>query len=363
MRYLSIYIILFMVHQVLFCQQIPFQGKLLENGTPITGQRSFQFSISTGNINWSETQNNINLSNGLYAVVLGQINPLPSNLFANQLVLPLNIQVNGQTLNPVNLYAPIENDPTIPLNLKDGVSWEEVSNKPALDESTTNELQQLQLNSNQLSITSGNTVDLPIVSDDLNIPNSLSVGSDQPVTETAIEQLISNNQSSQTTIWQSFILTEDSELSIIEVEFANVFSIDVRLKIYTGVGNGTQAIFDQTYLSSNFSSSMSFQSFTIDNTILTSGQSYTFEILGIGNPVFYNINANNPYSAGESSLGASTDLVFKIITQRSTGFYFSTDAAGTTIQGPVTLNDRLKDKTGIFASSRFCNPLCGSYCS
>ena len=346
MRLLKITILLLFTSPFLYGQQIPFQGRLLENGNPVTGQRNFAFSINIGAVNWSETQNNVIVTNGLYALVLGQNTPLPANLFASQNSVPLTIQVDGQSLPTTTLYAPFESDPTVPQDLKDGVSWDEVSNKPVLDESTTNEIQQLQLNSNQLSITSGNTVDLPILSDDLNIPSSLSVGTDQLISENAVEQLVSTTQSSQASIWQSFAVLERSDLTSVEIEFANVFGIDIRLKIYPGSDNSGQAIFDQIFAGSNFSSSLDFKAFSIPSITLNSGQIYTLELLGIGNIIFYNINDTNPYIIGESSLGSNTDLVFKIITERNTGFYLSSNTSGTEIQGPLEINDRIKDKTG-----------------
>ncbi len=115
-------------------QFLPFQGKLFDaNDQPINGIRNFVFSIKDGGVDWDETQSNIMVYQGIYAVVLGSQTPLPNDLFATSAMHTLNIQVNGESLADVMLYAPIENDPKVPDNLKDGVSWDEVSDKPSID--------------------------------------------------------------------------------------------------------------------------------------------------------------------------------------------------------------------------------------
>lgn len=86
-------------------QKIPFQGKLLENGEPVTGTKSLVFSIADPA--WSETHENVQVSNGLYSLVLGSITDLPAGLFNGVESLSLNVSVDGTALTPVEIYAPM----------------------------------------------------------------------------------------------------------------------------------------------------------------------------------------------------------------------------------------------------------------
>ncbi|MEO9870417.1 tail fiber domain-containing protein [Ekhidna sp.] len=90
---------------LLFAQKIPFQGRLLDAGKPFNGTADIQFSISSPS--WTETINDVVVTDGYYAVVLGQITPLPDTLFQVSREVSLNITVNGETLSPVILYAPM----------------------------------------------------------------------------------------------------------------------------------------------------------------------------------------------------------------------------------------------------------------
>ncbi len=86
-------------------QKIPFQGKLLENGEPVDGQKTLVFSIADPV--WSETHENVQVTNGLYSLVLGSITDLPAGLFDGVESLSLNVSVDGTALTPVEIYAPI----------------------------------------------------------------------------------------------------------------------------------------------------------------------------------------------------------------------------------------------------------------
>ena len=92
---------------------LPFQGKLYENDQPVTGQKTFSFSINDGSVNWSEVHSNVAINQGLYAVTLGSISSLPENLFQADGMHELTILVEGNALDVVTIYAPIENDPTV----------------------------------------------------------------------------------------------------------------------------------------------------------------------------------------------------------------------------------------------------------
>lgn len=85
-------------------QKLPFQGKLIESGTPVNGTRSFTFVMDT---TWTETHSNVSVTDGLYFVVLGSINPLPSNLFYANDERQLSISVDGTALGPVTLFKPL----------------------------------------------------------------------------------------------------------------------------------------------------------------------------------------------------------------------------------------------------------------
>ncbi len=84
----------------LFAQEIPqkisYQGKLYENDSPVTGTKSIKFTIGT----WSETHSNVEITNGLYSVQLGDITPIPLNIFNNSSNVSLQIAVEGNNLSP-----------------------------------------------------------------------------------------------------------------------------------------------------------------------------------------------------------------------------------------------------------------------
>jgi hypothetical protein len=88
-----------------FRQKLPFQGKLIENGVPVDGARTFEFSISA--ISWSETHTSVTITEGLYFVVLGSINPLPDSLFYGIDEQSIGIAVDGTALSPVVLFKPL----------------------------------------------------------------------------------------------------------------------------------------------------------------------------------------------------------------------------------------------------------------
>lgn len=82
--------------------QINYQGRLTDaSGTPVTGQLPFVFRIydSVPTLLWSETQNGINVTNGVFDVQIGTMSGIPTSMFEN----PdrwLEIVVNGQALSP-----------------------------------------------------------------------------------------------------------------------------------------------------------------------------------------------------------------------------------------------------------------------
>ncbi|MEO9485675.1 MAG: tail fiber domain-containing protein [Ekhidna sp.] len=88
-----------------FAQQIPFQGRLLDNDRPFNGTATIDFSIASPV--WSETKSNVPVVDGYYSVVLGSTTPLPDTLFGDSREILLNITVNGEDLGSVILHSPL----------------------------------------------------------------------------------------------------------------------------------------------------------------------------------------------------------------------------------------------------------------
>lgn len=344
----------------LTAQQIPFQGRLMENGTPVTGQRTFVFTINSGGVNWTETHANEQVSNGLYALVLGANNPLPADLFATQNTLTLNIQVNGQSVGSVDIYAPMERDPSVPASLKDGVSWGEVTDKPALDESTTNELQTLSISGSSLSISEGNTVQLP---DAGTSAETLSVGILDTVTSAAVEQLAFDGTSTRNFIWQSFTVLQTAKIKAIELNFANGTNVDIRCRLYNGTGINTQAFWSRDFPAVNYGSTLELQAFPVADFLdatLNEGETYTFYVAGLGDDLFFRTNSGNPYAFGETNINSTTDAVFKIIIETVEGQLMEVTPSQTVINTPLVVNDRIEDKSGFITPVGAVIPYAGS---
>jgi FtsZ-binding cell division protein ZapB len=88
-------------------KKMSFQGTLYENGTPVTGARTFTFSIDLGDgESWTETQADIQVIEGLYAVTLGDVNPMPEDLFYNAVERTLTVSIGNTVLGSTSLFAP-----------------------------------------------------------------------------------------------------------------------------------------------------------------------------------------------------------------------------------------------------------------
>ena len=87
--------------------QISYQGKLSENNRPVNGKKKLNFSFfSESKELWSETHENVQVSNGLYHVILGTIDPIPLNVFENKSNVQLQIMVDDVVLLPnVNIVS------------------------------------------------------------------------------------------------------------------------------------------------------------------------------------------------------------------------------------------------------------------
>ena len=295
-----------------FGQHLPFQGKLHENGQPVNGVRIFQFSINNGVINWSETQS-VQLNNGLYAVVLGSVSALPQTLFAQQVALDMIIQVNGSLLDTVQLYPPIESDPTVPSNVKDGVSWSEVANKPSnlLDDvDASNELQQLSVSGTDLSISDGNTVSLPQSA----LPAEFQMNPADTTELTIITQDSTNNTNVAGSMWQAFTSSYNKPLKEISLKVANSLATDITLNILKVQGATFTPIYTDTFPSTVISPAYGEQTIELPNPIqLQASTVYVFEVVGISSDLIFGYSTSNPYPGGESDLGASSDYYFKLV--------------------------------------------------
>lgn len=88
-------------------KKMSFQGTLYENGTPVTGARTFTFSIDLGDgESWTETQADVQVIEGLYAVTLGDVNPMPEDLFYNAVERTLTVSIGNTVLGSTSLFAP-----------------------------------------------------------------------------------------------------------------------------------------------------------------------------------------------------------------------------------------------------------------
>lgn len=84
--------------------KINYQARLLDSfGRRVTGTVDLSFKIydaaTDGNLLWSETQSDVTVQDGVYAVILGAQNPIAASVFSqNDIYLELGI--NGETLAP-----------------------------------------------------------------------------------------------------------------------------------------------------------------------------------------------------------------------------------------------------------------------
>jgi hypothetical protein len=230
MRKLSFTILGTLIFFGIFAQEIPqkisYQGKLLENGNPVTGTKSISFTIDT----WTETQN-ITVANGLYSVQLGSITPIPASIFTDNANVSLQISVEGTDLSPQTeilsvAYAfkaekagdtdniagnPVSGSPNTNQVLKwNGTQW-----VPSND--TDN--QTLSISGSNLTISDGNTVVLS--SSGLTLPYSGSYNGDNDalkITNTGTGELadfrIDNTSSSQ----EAMFLVSNGSGEVLQVE-------------------------------------------------------------------------------------------------------------------------------------------------
>ena len=86
---------------------IAFQGTLYENGLAVTGERTFTFVIPLDDgESWTETQENVQIIEGLYSVALGSVAPIPESLFYGVMERELSIKIGNTELGRTKLYSP-----------------------------------------------------------------------------------------------------------------------------------------------------------------------------------------------------------------------------------------------------------------
>ncbi|NVK86272.1 MAG: tail fiber domain-containing protein [Cytophagia bacterium] len=98
-------------------KKMNFQGTLYENGAPVTGERNFTFSIDLGEgESWTETQSNVQVIEGLYAVILGSVTPMPEDLFYGVEGRNLTVSIGNTVLGSTELLSPFSAKPIGPVD-------------------------------------------------------------------------------------------------------------------------------------------------------------------------------------------------------------------------------------------------------
>ena len=149
-------------------QKISYQGKLIEKDEPVTGTKSISFTIGT----WTETQN-ITVTNGLYSVQLGKINPIPTSIFTNNASVSLLISVEGINLSPQTEILSV----AYAFKAEKAADTDKIAGNPVSGTPSTNQIlkwngsqwtpadntdnQTLSISGSDLTISEGNTVSLP----------------------------------------------------------------------------------------------------------------------------------------------------------------------------------------------------------
>lgn len=340
-------------------QKLPVQGKLYEENIPVNGVRNFTFSIPA--ISWSEGPITLQVTGGLYTIDLD----VPSNLFESANSLSLEIEVGGSLLSTVQVHAPIEKDPTVTNHVKDGITWSEVTEKPAnFDLDPSNEIQTLELDGNNLSISGGNTVEISGGTTNTTSFDSLIVGPAQLSNIFAAESQTGIDGEFESEVSQSFIALKGGRLVSIEIECSAPVNESVQFSLKR-VADG-QSIAGNFI--SDFTSSLSYQALTPlnSNVIIEQYESYILEITVQGGNYLFSVASDDPYPFGESSFGPEIDLKFRVNIEAEVGPNFSvgTDGGvGIGLSNPsaaLEVNGRIKDKTGFVMPVGSILPYAGS---
>lgn len=106
----AVFLLLCTLSTTVFAQtggkQMPFQGTFYENGIAFTGNKTFTFTIELGDNDWTETQEDILIVEGLYSVTLGDVNPIPYDIFHDAESRELTVAVGNTTLGTTTIFAP-----------------------------------------------------------------------------------------------------------------------------------------------------------------------------------------------------------------------------------------------------------------
>lgn len=337
-------------------QYINFQGKIYNSGVPVTNANATLEFTMPSIPTWNWTISPVNIINGLYSVSI----QLPQDVFDSaNYSREMVVRYNGNRIDTITLYAPVERDPTARRLIRDSVLWENIRNKPAVDTSVVDELQSLSKNGDSVKLSKGGGfVLLPKIPDTL---RSTSINGIFTVLDTSKDIMLTIPQAgtvvagvTNQVYWQSFKATANGKLRELKLTVGSASSITINF--YAGIGNSTLAIASKTF---SISSSATLQSLDISSLTglpymtVTNGEVYTFEIKpASGSSVSVLTDASNPYSFGISSISNTTDIPFDISIDNSTPPCLTFDnncrvGIGTnTPTAQLEVKGRVKDQTG-----------------
>ncbi|MEP3387708.1 MAG: tail fiber domain-containing protein [Reichenbachiella sp.] len=96
-------------------QVIPFQGTLYQNGTAVNGTVNITFTIADPA--WTESHDNVSVTQGVYAVVLGETTPFPDDMFTTGTTPDLVVNIGGNDVATVALHAPFISEAIVGQNM------------------------------------------------------------------------------------------------------------------------------------------------------------------------------------------------------------------------------------------------------
>lgn len=338
-----------------FAQQANFQGKIYSNGIPINGQHNIQFLIGPP-LNWSSLPTPIQVTNGLYSTVI----TFPGNIFdENHSSRQMVVYVDGNIIDTVTIFAPIERDPMVRSYIKDSITWQDIHDKPTIDTSFSNEYQTLTIKNDTLLISNGNSVRLPGISTVYG--NFKSVDTTiQTMVEVPTPGTSTCNGSINESILQSFYATNSGKLRqlILPVAVSSTCN-SITVYFYEGTGTGGQSLGHKSFTVSNtlttqiLDLSSGINSSSTGSLDFAVGKTYTFLITpASGCFASVSCNSSNPYLYGLSSLGSNTDIAFALNIDHSSPANLSVNKNGNVGIGldsataKLEVKGRIKDQTG-----------------
>ncbi|WP_420580905.1 tail fiber domain-containing protein [Reichenbachiella sp.] len=96
-------------------QRIPFQGTLYQSGTAVQGTVNITFTIADPV--WTETHENVSVTQGVYAVVLGETTPFPDDMFTTGETPQVVVNIGGTDVAIVDLHAPYISEAIVGKNI------------------------------------------------------------------------------------------------------------------------------------------------------------------------------------------------------------------------------------------------------